>query len=292
MPTVAIKDIRSNPFQARQAMDAARIQELAEEIKQTGFWNSSLRARPVDGHYELVFGHRRLEALKLLGERHVDVEVVELDDVQMATQALVENLQREGLTDIEKANGIKRLLTLDAAAPTTKKVAEMLGYSESTIKEFRRLADLDAGTQQAVQEAHLSRTAIRGAAQIGGADFIRIAAQKNLNRDTLDDIQNELGKLAPPVREKIQHKLKSGALAPEPKRIASEGRRLAAKPKKKSAPPDLHEVLMKYTVFIRAWRKELQAIAPYREYIDTDPINARRFREQVKGLIEDLQKLL
>jgi ParB-like chromosome segregation protein Spo0J len=49
---------------------------------------------------------------RLLGYKQLDVEIVALDDTQMATQALVENLQREGLADIEKANGIKRLMGL------------------------------------------------------------------------------------------------------------------------------------------------------------------------------------
>jgi ParB family chromosome partitioning protein len=137
--TVSIAAIDPNLFQAGQSIDRRRIQELADEIKEIGLWPGSLRAPQVDGHYELVFGDRRLEALKLLGRKSVDLEVVNLDDTAMATQALVENLQHEGLTDIQKANAIKHLLGL--RHHTLKQLAHLLGYNEQRIKEYVRMAD-------------------------------------------------------------------------------------------------------------------------------------------------------
>src|SRR5215471_13210594 len=99
--TVKIKDIRPNPFQSRKAMDADATKSLAEEIARIGLWTGALRGRQHDGHVELCFGHRRLEAVKLLGWKEVDVDLVRLTDEEMALQALIENLQREGLTDAD-----------------------------------------------------------------------------------------------------------------------------------------------------------------------------------------------
>jgi hypothetical protein len=77
---------------------------------------------------------------------------------------LAENLQREGLTDLEKANGIKGLVERFQKANEIKdnsikreiahpaeKVAQLLGYSPSTIWEFLRLAGYDDATKEAEQ---------------------------------------------------------------------------------------------------------------------------------------------
>src|SRR5262245_13243759 len=94
---IKVKDIRPNPFQHRKTTDAQAIQSLAREIDKVGLWAGALRGRESDGHVQLCFGHRRLAAVKELGWKEVDVDVVELSDEDMALQALVENLQREGL---------------------------------------------------------------------------------------------------------------------------------------------------------------------------------------------------
>lgn len=215
MSLVNIKDIRPNPYQVRQSMDPERLKQLAAEIKETGLWKGAIRARQIDGHYELVFGHRRLEALKLLGEKRIDIEIVQLDDSQMATQALVENLQREGLTDFEKAEGIKRLFGVLGSSQNVKKLANMLGYSEATIYDFQRMAELDAKTKAAAQEAHLGRGVIRRAEQIGGAEFVRVAAAKKLKMDELLALQTELAKLPEAAKRTVREGLKSGKLKPK-----------------------------------------------------------------------------
>src|SRR5216684_6397717 len=56
-------------------------------------------------------------------------DIVELDDMQMLVQSLAENLQRQNLTDLEKAEGVGRLFEgldgdfSDERSPITKKVA-------------------------------------------------------------------------------------------------------------------------------------------------------------------------
>jgi ParB family transcriptional regulator, chromosome partitioning protein len=292
METVSIADIKPNPFQARQSLDPQRIRELANEIAETGFWPGAIRARRVNGHVELVFGHRRLEALKLLGTKTIELEVVELDDTAMATQALVENLQREGLTDIEKANGIKHLLSVLRIPNKTKKVAELLGYPEHTISQLARIAELDEETKEQAEAAKLPRSAIDTARQIGGAEFVRVAAKQKISSLVLKNIHAEVGKLKESPRAKIVEQLKTGKIT-KPEQVKRAARKLAGKaiPKSK-VPPDLLDVLFRWTGDIKAWRGQLQAVAPYRNYFETEPYVAEKFRKEVTGLIEDLKKLL
>jgi ParB family chromosome partitioning protein len=289
---VNISAIKPNPFQVRQSIDLARIRELADEIRETGFWPGGLRARHVNGHYELVFGHRRLEALKLLGRKSVELEIVNLDDTAMASQSMVENLQREGLTEVEKANGIKRLIDRFGGPTNVKKVAALLGYPTATIDSFIRIAELDEETKQDAHTARMARSHIDEARSIAGADFVRVAAKQKLTSTTVKGIHGELAKLKPAPRKKIVEQLKTGKLttADQVKRAAR--KITAASIKKSRIPPDLHDVLMDWVTDIKQWRKQLRAVERYREYIDTEPIVAELFRTEVAGLIDDLKRLL
>jgi len=288
MESVDVKLIKPNPYQSRESMDRDSIRQLADEIKTQGYWQSALRARKSDGHYELCFGHRRFEALKLLGYKQIELELVDLDDGEMALQSLVENLQRQGLSDIEKANGIKRLLDLDRRRMNKEKVADLLGYSVSTINQFLGIAELDDATKTAAK--HMPRTLIESAKDVGGPEFIRMAAKENLTRKEIREIGQTVAKVPVYKRPKLEERIKSGKIT-KTAQVKREARKLAAQPKSK-VPPDLHEVLVRYVVFMKSWRKELRAIEPYREYIDSDPDIADEFRKEVQKLIEDLQPLL
>src|SRR5262245_25535312 len=99
---VPLSDIVPNPFQSRSTFDEADVRSLADEIQAEGLWNTVFQARR-NGHgkFELVYGHRRMAALRLLKYKTVPIEVVDLTDAQMALRSLEENLQRQGLTDLE-----------------------------------------------------------------------------------------------------------------------------------------------------------------------------------------------
>ena len=58
--------------------------------------------RPVDGSdekYEIIGGHRRVEALRQLGRTHVEARVFETDDVTAELYGIEENLRRKALAD-------------------------------------------------------------------------------------------------------------------------------------------------------------------------------------------------
>src|SRR5215831_2304979 len=113
---VPLNEIVDNPFQPRSEFDATAIRSLADEIKAEGFWNGTLQGRRnARGQVELVFGHRRLRALKLLKVPSARVEILDLTDAQMSLRALAENLQREGLTDLEKSDAVKRTVEIERA---------------------------------------------------------------------------------------------------------------------------------------------------------------------------------
>ena len=152
---VRLRDIISNPYQARKNMDRTRVRALADEIREAGLWPGSLRGRMKGEKVELCFGHRRLAAIRMLGWGEVAVEIEDLNDEEMALQSLAENFQREGLTDIEKAMGIQVMLDQYGKQnikprESIRRVATFVGLSEAWIRDLLSLLKMEKQVQKAI----------------------------------------------------------------------------------------------------------------------------------------------
>ncbi len=138
-----------NPNQPRKVMEERELQQLADSIRTNGILQPIL-ARKAGTQLEVVAGERRWRAAKLAGLTHVPVLVRNIDEQDSAVFALVENVQREDLNAIEKAQGFK--LLMDRLGATQEVVAKKVGFDRSTVTNFLRLLDLPAEVQ-----AHVSR---------------------------------------------------------------------------------------------------------------------------------------
>ncbi|MEZ6036842.1 MAG: ParB/RepB/Spo0J family partition protein [Planctomycetota bacterium] len=146
---VPLDGIEPNPFQPRKDISEGELKSLADSIKASGILQPIL-AREVGGKIQIVAGERRWRAARLAGLTEVPVIVRPLSDQDSAVFALVENVQREDLNAIEKAQGIK--LLMDQMKATQEQVAKQVGFERSTVANFLRLLDLPAAVQ-----AHVSR---------------------------------------------------------------------------------------------------------------------------------------
>ena len=103
-------DGERQPF---KAYTDARLQELAESIKQHGVIEAICVRPKADGRMEIIAGHNRVAAARLAGLATVPAVVQQLDDAQAAIMLVDSNLQhRETLLPSEKAFAYK--LRLDA----------------------------------------------------------------------------------------------------------------------------------------------------------------------------------
>jgi len=182
---VKVKDVLPNPWQARKKIDKDAVRSLAEEIREAGLWPGSLRGRMRGGKVELCYGHRRLAAVKMLGWEEVDVEIDDLSDDEMALQSLAENFQREGLTDIEKAEGIHVMLERFqkqgvAEAESMRRVSKFIGLSEAWMRDLLSLLDMEGAVQRAIRDRKIAgRTALE-AHRFGGKDMVQTAVDHKL----------------------------------------------------------------------------------------------------------------
>lgn len=150
---IAVVDIVPSPYQPRSVFDDDRIDELCQTIKTLGIIQPIV-VRVRDGKYELIAGERRWRAVTKLGMEHIPAIVREINDSQAASMALIENLQREGLTSIEEAVAYQKLIDLHQL--TQESLAQRLGKSQSTIANKIRLLQLGENVKLALMERKIT----------------------------------------------------------------------------------------------------------------------------------------
>jgi ParB family transcriptional regulator, chromosome partitioning protein len=309
---VKVKEIRPNPFQARKSMDRDATKSLAEEIEKVGLWPGALRGREKNSHVELCFGHRRLEAVKLLGWKEVEVDVVKLSDEDMSLQALIENLQREGLNDADRGDGIAAYIKLrlpsfksssadedaEDGVPFAlmKEIGGILGLSLGRTSELLRLSRLGEDIKAPVRQQKIAGKTALAAARIGGAAAVKEVAKKEMGYRAMEAIGTKFAALPEDteqerkVKEKVRERFTKGEIS-TPEDVVTKARQIKGQTTRKAAvPPDLIDVMREWTERAHRWAKDLEKVAPYIEYIDTQPEVAKRWRSAAKELIEKLEK--
>ena len=150
---ISISLIDANPNQPRREFDPQALQELADSITQIGIIQP-ITLRQVDGgRYQIIAGERRWRASQLAGLTTLPAYIRTINDEHVMEMALVENIQREDLNDIEVALAYQHLLENDGM--TQEKVAKRVGKSRAAVANYLRLLKLPAQVQMALQKKEI-----------------------------------------------------------------------------------------------------------------------------------------
>lgn len=150
---VSVELIERNPFQPRREFDQSAIDELAESIRKHGILQPLL-VRATGDSYQLIAGERRWRACQQVGMETVPCKVVELEDQQVCEAAIEENLKRQDLNVVEKAQAFKDYLANFGG--TIEDLARQLSMNRSTISNMLRLLELPEIVQTAVRKDRIS----------------------------------------------------------------------------------------------------------------------------------------
>ncbi len=101
--------LQPNPFQPRNKIKPADIEELAASIKEHGILEPLVIAETPAG-YQIIAGERRWRAAQLAGLTKVPVVIKKVTPRQMLEMALIENVQRSDLNPLERAQAFQQLL--------------------------------------------------------------------------------------------------------------------------------------------------------------------------------------
>ena len=172
---IAIDQLRPNPHQPRQTFDQTGLQRLADSIRSDGLMQPIV-VRPAehagarsDGPtYEIVAGERRWRAAELAELAQVPAIVRDLDDRALAEWALIENLQREDLNPIERAEAFQGLA--DRFGLGHDEIAQRIRLERSSISNLLRLLNLSDNVKRHVRDGTLSMGQARAIAGLPDAD--------------------------------------------------------------------------------------------------------------------------
>ncbi|SDC69167.1 nucleoid occlusion protein [Shouchella lonarensis] len=169
---LAVKDLIPNRFQPRTMFDPDRIEELAQTIRTHGVIQPIV-VRKHEDKYEIIAGERRWRAVTSLEWETIPAIVKTFNDRQTASIALIENLQREGLTAIEEAVAYAKLIKMHDL--TQESLAQRLGKAQSTIANKLRLLQLPEEVQEAILKRDISERHARALLRLKD-----LSAQKEL----------------------------------------------------------------------------------------------------------------
>lgn len=143
---IEVDKIKPNPFQPRRDFDEAQLKSLADSIRQYGVLQALVVTRkeyekPGGGlatEYELVAGERRLRAARLAGLHQVPalIRTAEDTDLMKLELAIIENIQREDLSPVDRARAFERLAKEFSLthAEIGKKVGKSREYVSNTLR--------------------------------------------------------------------------------------------------------------------------------------------------------------
>lgn len=200
---VSILLIDPNPAQPRRAFDEESLRELADSIAAHGVLQPLLAVSAGD-RYHLVAGERRWRAARMAGLKEVPVRVMDLSLSEQAEIALIENLQRDDLSPLEEAAGIRALM--DGFSLTQEEAASRLGKSRSAVANALRLLHLPDAVKAMISSGELSAGHAKSLAGLPDPDLAlelaRKAVEQGLSVRQMEELSREAGRKKPARRRK------------------------------------------------------------------------------------------
>ena len=153
-----VDSLQSNPLQPRGVISPESLAELVESIKEHGVLEPLVVAKTPAG-YQIIAGERRWRAAKTAGLKTVPAIIKETSPQGMLEMALVENVQREDLNPLERAQAFIRLM--EEFGLSNKEISQRISKSPSYISNSIKLLNLP----DALKDGLLSRLITEGHAR-------------------------------------------------------------------------------------------------------------------------------
>lgn len=208
---IEVAKIIPNRYQPRKIFGDESIAELATTIAEHGLLQPIVVREYDEGKYEIIAGERRFRAVSRLKWEKIPALIKKMDDTQAASMAVIENLQREGLTAIEEAESYQKLMELNQL--TQLQLAREIGKSQSFVANKLRLLKLNKGVQRALLNRKLTERHGRALVSLDDQEQINILKQIEAKHLTVKETEALVAKLKNPPKpvKKAQTKLKGSS---------------------------------------------------------------------------------
>lgn len=144
---ISVNELHESPYQGRlinvgsSENEKNELDSLKRSIKANGLMNPVI-ARAIETGYELVDGHRRVEAYKQLGIDKIACFVKNYTDSEAQVMSVVGNLQREDLSNIEKAIAFKKVLD-HGIFKDKRDLSKAIGKDETYVGDLLNTVNMD-----------------------------------------------------------------------------------------------------------------------------------------------------
>ncbi|MCZ7580746.1 MAG: ParB/RepB/Spo0J family partition protein [Fimbriimonadaceae bacterium] len=145
---VPLDQIRANPRQPRSIFDDESLAELTESVRRVGVLQPIVLRKIAEDQFEIVAGERRFRAAQRAELTAIPAVVRSASSQVSFEMALVENIQREDISPIDKAHAYRRLM--DEFGLSQEEVAIRVGKTRSAVANTIRLLKLPQRIQDAL----------------------------------------------------------------------------------------------------------------------------------------------
>lgn len=146
-------EVEPNRKQARKEFNYKKLEELAESIKTFGVLQPIIVAKK-DGYYEIIAGERRWRASKLANMKTIPAIIREDEEEENTHISIIENVQRENLNAIEKAQGYKE--AMENYNLSAEEFAKKIGKTKSAIIDVLEILNLSEKVLELARRENLS----------------------------------------------------------------------------------------------------------------------------------------
>lgn len=151
---ISVDLIQPNPHQARTEFPPETLEELAASIRERGLLQP-LRVRPNGEGFQLVAGERRWRAARMAGLTEVPAIVSEGTESEAILDGLIENLQREDLNPVDRAEGLRHLKSV-LGDVTWEQVGTRVGLTKRRVFQLLDVARLPESLKADLRSGRLT----------------------------------------------------------------------------------------------------------------------------------------
>jgi len=161
--------LQANPLQPRGIITPDSLKDLVDSINEHGLIEPLVVAKTPAG-YQIIAGERRWRASKLAGLEKVPVVIRETTARGMLEMALVENVQREDLNPVERAQAFLRLQEEFGLA--VNEIAKRVSKSDSYVSNTIRLLALPDAIKDGLISGTISEGHARAISGLGDVNLM------------------------------------------------------------------------------------------------------------------------
>lgn len=146
---LSLGKIIDSPYQGRILSKEAlnniytkkQLEELAKSIESVGLMQP-ITVRQVGDKYELIDGHRRVAAYKLLRKGNIPSIVKDTEEKNIQIMSLVANIQRSNLSNLERALAFEKILS-NGIFKSKKELSIAIGKDETYVGDILNILKMD-----------------------------------------------------------------------------------------------------------------------------------------------------